>query len=88
MKPTDNKSLLHFVFHQMDKLEDKIIDVGEATAQAALARQAHNCLNYERQRAETLFKLRGTGIEIREIENDSELKTDAEIIIKVAAVKK
>ncbi len=42
MKPTNNKSLLHFLFDTMDKLEKKEIDVDTAKAQANLAKQANN----------------------------------------------
>lgn len=57
MKPTNNKSLLHFIFNQMEKLDNKEIDVNEAKTQALLAKQANNALKYELDRANTQIKL-------------------------------
>lgn len=57
MKPVNNKSLLAFVFDQMEKLSIKEISVEEAKAQAQLAKQANNSLKYELDRANTLIKL-------------------------------
>ena len=57
MKPTNNKSLLHFIFSQMEKLDKKEIDVNEAKTQALLAKQANNALKYELDRANTQIKL-------------------------------
>ena len=42
MQPTNNKSLLHFLFDQMEKLDKKEIDVEQAKAQANLAKQANS----------------------------------------------
>ena len=47
MKPVNNKSLLHFIYDQMEKLDKKEIDVSQAQAQADLAKQANNVLKYE-----------------------------------------
>ena len=68
MKPIDSKSLLQFIFDQMDRLNKKEIDCNQAHAQAKLAREANNVLNYEIKRAETLLHIRQTGIEFRDIE--------------------
>lgn len=57
MKPVNNKSLLHFVFDQMDKLDRKEITVDDAKAQAALAKQANNGLKYELDRTKLLIEL-------------------------------
>jgi len=57
MKPTNNKSLLHFIFNQMEKLDKKEIDVNQAKTQALLAKQANNALKYELDRANTQMKL-------------------------------
>jgi len=57
MQPTNNKSLLHFIFNQMEKLDEKKIDVNEAKTQALLAKQANNALKYELDRANTQIKL-------------------------------
>jgi hypothetical protein len=74
MKPTNNKSLLHFLFQTMEKLENREIDVDTAKAQANLAKQANNSLRYELERATLQLKINeATGIidknlKIREIE--------------------
>lgn len=57
MKPVNNKSLLHFIFDQMEKLDNDEIDNNKAKAQAHLAKQANNALKYEIDRANTLMKL-------------------------------
>jgi hypothetical protein len=43
-KLTDSKSLLKFIFNQMEKLDKNKINPDIARAQAALARQANNTL--------------------------------------------
>ena len=74
MKPTNNKSLLHFLFQTMEKLENRDIDVDTAKAQANLAKQANNSLRYELERATLQLKINeASGIidknlKIREIE--------------------
>lgn len=57
MKPVNNKSLLAFLFDQMEKLQSKEISVDEAKAQAHLAKQANNALKYELDRAKTLIEI-------------------------------
>ncbi len=57
MTPTNNKSLLHFIFDQMEKLDKKEIDINEAKTQALLAKQANNALKYELDRANVQMKL-------------------------------
>ena len=57
MKTTNNKSLLHFLFDQMEKLDKKEIDVEQAKAQANLAKQANNSLKYELERSKLLMEL-------------------------------
>ena len=57
MTPTNNKSLLHFIFNQMEKLDKKEIDIDEAKTQALLAKQANNALKYELDRANVHMKL-------------------------------
>jgi hypothetical protein len=74
MKPTNNKSLLHFLFETMGKLESREIDVDTAKAQANLAKQANNALRYELDRTALQLKINeATGIidknlKVREIE--------------------
>jgi len=68
MRPTDSKSLLQFIFEQMDRLNKKEIDCNQAHAQAKLAREANNILNYEIKRADMLLRIRNTGILLRDIE--------------------
>jgi len=74
MKPTNNKSLLHFIFDQMDKLDRKEIDSDEARTQALLAKQANNVFKYENDRAKVLMDLAEhnakfkNGLDLRPIE--------------------
>jgi hypothetical protein len=74
MKPINNKSLLHFLFDQMEKLDNKQIDVEQAKAQANLAKQANNSLKYELERSKILMELDshrnycGNQIEFRNVE--------------------
>lgn len=57
MRPVNSKSLMHFLFDQMDKLDKKEIDVQTAGQMASLARQANNIMTYELKRAETQIKI-------------------------------
>lgn len=74
MQPVNNKSLLHFIFDQMEKLDSKKITVDEAKAQSNLAKQANNSLKYELDRAKLLIELSNHNnssndkINLREIE--------------------
>ena len=77
MKPVNNKSLLGFIFDQMEKLDKKEISVDDAKAQANLSKQANNALRYELDRSNLLMKLDAhnalnttkTKIELREAES-------------------
>lgn len=77
MKPVNNKSLLHYVFEQMEKLDKNEIDVNQARAQADLAKQANNMMKYELDRTNTLIKLDvhnrtfGANVELRNAEGKS-----------------
>lgn len=70
----NNKSLLHFLYAQMEKLESGTITVEVAREQANLAKQANNCMKYELQRSATLMLLdqykreTGQSIPLREVE--------------------
>lgn len=74
MKPVNNKSLLHFLFDQMEKLDQKAITVDEAKAQAAVAKQVNNCMKYEIDRSRLLLDIdqhrrqTGDSIEFRNVE--------------------
>ena len=57
MKPVNNKSLLHFIFDQMEKLDTNEISVDQAKAQANLAKQANNSLKYELDRVATQMRV-------------------------------
>lgn len=57
MQPVNTKSLLTFIFSQMEKLDNKEITVDEANAQSNLAKQANNILSYELKRSETLMNI-------------------------------
>lgn len=73
MKPVNNKSLLHFIFDQMEKLDKNEIDMEQAKAQSLLAKQANNAMKYELDRATVLLKLSeynrdGSKVELRNVE--------------------
>jgi hypothetical protein len=60
-EPVNTKSLLAFLFKQMNRLNAGEIDVKEAVAQAKLAKQANNILDYELKRTDTLMRLKQSG---------------------------
>ncbi len=74
MTPINNKSLLHFIFGQMDKLDKKEITTDEAKAQGQLAKQANVSMKYELERTKVLMELdqykrtTGADIEFRNVE--------------------
>lgn len=74
MKPVNNKSVLHFLYEQMEKLDRREISVDEAKAQAQIAKQVNNCMKYEIDRSRLMMDLdnhrRQTGdpIEFRNVE--------------------
>lgn len=76
MKPKNNKTLVDFIFNQMEKLDNNLIDVDKAKAQASLAKQANNSIKYELDRVNTEIKVRRHNFElndnlaIRDVEND------------------
>lgn len=63
--PVNTKSLLSFIFNQMERLDNGEIDAQTACAQAKLASQACNILNYEIKRSILNIRLNqiGAGIE-------------------------
>lgn len=76
MTPVNTKSLLAFIFNQMERLNAGEIDAQTAMAQAKLASQASNVLNYELKRTIVQMRMQqlGTGIQatditLREIES-------------------
>lgn len=77
MQPVNSKSLLAFLYSQMEKLDQKEIDVQTAQAQANLAKQANNILTYELKRAELEMKLaefnvgKNEKVSIRQVESKS-----------------
>jgi hypothetical protein len=75
MKPVNTKSLLAFVFSQMEKLDSKEIDVDTANAQSKLVQQANNLIRSEHERTRVKIELEkhnkeyNSNIEMREIES-------------------
>jgi len=57
MTPVNTKSLLAFVFNQMEKLDTKEIDVDTANAQSKLVQQANNLLRSEHERTRVKMEL-------------------------------
>lgn len=75
MKPVNNKSMIAFLFDQMEKLDKDQIDVQKAREQGNLAKQVNNAMKYELDRAKTLMELAQhnavfkDGLDLREIES-------------------
>jgi len=76
MQPVNTKSLLAFIFGQMQKLDAKEITPQEAQAQSSLAKQANNVLTYELKRTFLQIQMQRIGanidtsdIALREIES-------------------
>lgn len=75
MTPVNTKSLLAFVFSQMEKLDSKEIDVDTANAQSKLVQQANNLIRSEHERARVKMELEKHNleykgcVEFREIES-------------------
>ena len=75
MKPVNNKSLVAFLFDQMEKLNNKEIEKEDALAQVAIAKQINSHMRYELERSKTLMQLTQhnaiykDGTNIREIES-------------------
>lgn len=57
MIPVNNKSMIAFLFDQMDKLDKGTVDIHTAREQANLAKQVNVAMKYELDRSKTLMKL-------------------------------
>ena len=75
-KIENTKDMLNFLFDQMIKLDEKDITVEQAAAQAKLASQANNLLNYELQRSIVQLKLKEQQPDINPILREIEENTD------------
>lgn len=75
MQAVNNKSLLAFIYDQMDKLDNGTTTVEQAKAQANLAKQANNVMRYELDLVKTKMKIKehnqatGDNIELRNVES-------------------
>jgi len=75
MKAVNSKSLLAFVFGQMEKLDNDEISTQQAREQSNLVKQANNLLKYELDRAKTKMQLTKhnaiykDGLKLRDIES-------------------
>lgn len=73
--PVNTKSLAAFIFNEMQRLKEKEINPTEAMAQAKLANQLNNLLDYELKRTAIQIKLREIGQNVdpklRDIESKS-----------------
>lgn len=74
MKPVNNKSLLHFLFDQMEKLDNGSIDINQANTQANLVKQANNLMRYELDKVKVLISMSehnttySKNLELRDVE--------------------
>jgi hypothetical protein len=57
MTPVNNKSLIAFIFDQMEKLDNQEITVEQAKAQSNLAKQVNNSMKYELDLVNTKIKV-------------------------------
>jgi hypothetical protein len=75
MKPVNTKSLLAFVFDQMEKLDNGTITVETASAQAKLTQQANNLMRLEHERARVKIEVEkhnkefNSNIQLRNVES-------------------
>lgn len=75
MKPVNNKSLVAFLFDQMERLNKGEINKETAMTQVHLAKQINSQMRYELERAKTIMKLTQhnavykDGTNLREIES-------------------
>ena len=75
MRPVNNKSLIAFLFSQMEKLDNDEIDVNKAREQANLSKQVNNAMKYELDRAKIKMELTKhnaiykDGLTLRDIES-------------------
>lgn len=75
MTPVNNKSMVAFLFSQMEKLDSGEIDVQKAREQANLSKQVNNAMKYELDRARIQMDLTKhnaiykDGVKLREIES-------------------
>ncbi len=77
MQPVNTRSMLAFIFDQMNKLDKGEINVETASAQAKLAKQANNVLDYELKRTLVQIKLQEIGaitdaqeVKLRDVESE------------------
>jgi hypothetical protein len=75
MTPVNTKSLLAFVFDQMEKLDSGLISVETASTQAKLTQQANNIIRLEHERSRVKMEIEkhnkelNSNIILREIES-------------------
>lgn len=75
MQPVNNKSLVAFLFGQMEKLDNEQIKPEQALAQAKLAQQINSQMRYEIERAKIAMEITKhnaiykDGTKLREIES-------------------
>lgn len=75
MKPVNNKSMVAFLFSQMERLDKGEIDCQQAREQANLAKQVNNAMKYEIDRSKVQMELTKhnaiykDGAKLREIES-------------------
>jgi len=75
MTPVNNKSMIAFLFGQMDKLDNDEIDILKAKEQGNLAKQVNNAMKYELDRAKIRMELTKhnaiykDGVDLRDIES-------------------
>lgn len=66
MKPVNNKSMIAFLFAQMDKLDKGEIDVSTAKEQSNLAKQVNNAMKYELDRSRVQMDITSHNLEYKD----------------------
>jgi esterase/lipase superfamily enzyme len=75
MTPVNNKSMIAFLFGQMEKLDNDTIDVSKAREQSNLAKQVNNAMKYELDRAKVKMEIKkhnntfSDDVQLRDIES-------------------
>lgn len=75
MQPVNNKSLIAFLYGQMEKLDKGEVETSTVLAQCQLAKQINSQMRYELERANTIMKMAqfqietGKEVTVREIES-------------------
>ena len=66
MTPVNNKSMIAFLFAQMEKLDNNEIDVNQAKEQSNLAKQVNSAMRYELERSRVKMEIKKHNYELKD----------------------